>query len=332
MKTDLSANDIQQIARGFSSARILLTGVELNIFTLLSEEPLPAVEVVDRLKSDLRATTIFLDALTAMDLLIKKNGAYRTDPALLPLLTTESEESILPGLRHSAHLWKTWSHLTDVVLEGGPAKREEEDRGDRVSSFIGAMHIISSRAAPDIVKAISPENARALIDVGGASGSYTIEFLKTVPGLRATLFDLPDVIPMARERLTEQGLIDRVSLVPGDFNEDNLPGGHDLAFLSAIIHQNSPGQNLALYKNVYNALAPGGRVIVRDYAMSVDRVQPASGALFAVNMLVNTESGNSYTFEEIQGGLEEARFERVKLLQESGMYSLVEGFKPPLGR
>ena len=328
MKTSLSANDLQQTARGFSRARVLLTGVELGIFALLARSPLPAVDVVDKLKSDPRATTIFLDALAAMGLLVKESGRYRTVPALVPLLTDGSEESILPGLRHSAHLWNTWSQLTDVVMEGGPARRGEADRGDRIRAFIGAMHVTSSRAAPDIVEAVSPGKARALIDVGGASGSYTIEFLKTVPGMRATLFDLPDVIPMARERLTDQGLIDRVSLVAGDFNKDDLPAGHDLAFLSAIIHQNSHEENVALYKRVFDALDPDGRVVVRDYAMEGDRTRPASGALFAVNMLVNTDQGNSYTFDEIKGGLEQAGFERVNLLRENEMYSLVEGFKP----
>jgi precorrin-6B methylase 2 len=327
MKTDLSPESIQHIARGFSRARVLLTAVELDIFTLLTEVPLSVVEVVDGLKSDLRATTIFLDALVAMDLLIKEKNSYSTNPALAALLTADSEESILPGLMHTAHLWKTWSQLTDVVLDGGPAKDHETDHDDHLKAFIGAMHVGALRYAPKLVRAVDPGSAQNLIDVGGGSGSYTIGFLKTAPRMKATLFDLPEVISMARERISEEGLIDRVALVSGDYNGDDLPGGHDLALLSAIIHQNSHEQNVALYRNVYGALDHGGRIIVRDYAMNSDRTLPASGALFAINMLVNTKKGNSYTLEEIKGGLEEAGFERVKLLQESEMSSLVEGWK-----
>jgi ubiquinone/menaquinone biosynthesis C-methylase UbiE len=327
MKTDLSPESIQHIARGFSRARVLLTAVELDIFTLLTEVPLSVVEVVDGLKSDLRATTIFLDALVAMDLLIKEKNSYSTNPALAALLTADSEESILPGLMHTAHLWKTWSQLTDVVLDGGPAKDHETDHDDHLKAFIGAMHVGALRYAPKLVMAVDPGSAQNLIDVGGGSGSYTIGFLKTAPRMKATLFDLPEVISMARERISEEGLIDRVALVSGDYNGDDLPGGHDLALLSAIIHQNSHEQNVALYRNVYGALDHGGRIIVRDYAMNSDRTLPASGALFAINMLVNTKEGNSYTLEEIKGGLEEAGFERVKLLQESEMSSLVEGWK-----
>jgi len=327
MKNDLSAESIQHVARGFSRARILLTAVELDLFSLLSEGPLSTREVVSRLNSDLRATTILLDALTAMDLLIKESSNYSTDPALLPLLTAESERSILPGLMHTAHLWKTWSQLTDVVLSGGPASRSDTGEEERIEAFIGAMHVSALRSAPDLVRAVGPGVARNLIDVGGGSGSYTIGFLRAVPGMRGTLFDLSEVIPMARERISEEGLTDRVTLVGGDYNKDNLPGGHDLAFLSAIIHQNSHEQNVTLYSKVYEALDPGGRVIIRDYAMNSNRTEPSSGAMFAINMLVNTEGGNSYTYEEIRDGLEEAGFERVKLLQESEMSSLVEGFK-----
>ena len=328
MKTDLSAESIQHIAREFSRARVLLTGVELDIFTILANEPLSAEAVVDKLDWDLRATTIFLDALVAMGLLVKEGDRYGTSPQVVRLLTAGSEDSILSGLLHTGHLWKTWSRLTDVVQNGGPARKDETDNADHIKAFIGAMHVGALRIAPEIVKTVEPGAARNFIDVGGGSGSYTIGFLKTIPDMKATLFDLPDVIPMARERISEEGLIDRVTLVGGDYNKDNLPGGHDLALLSAIIHQNNHEQNVALYKKVYGALDSGGRVIVRDYAMSGDRTKPASGALFAINMLVNTVGGNSYTFEEIKGGLEEAGFERVKLLQESEMSSLVEAFKP----
>ncbi|MDF1527418.1 MAG: methyltransferase [bacterium] len=327
MKTDLSAESIQHMAQGFSRSRVLLTGVELDIFTLLKEHFLSAAEIVDRLNSDLRATTILLDALVAMELLAKERNRYRTNPEVALLLTADSEESILPGFMHTAHLWKTWSQLTEVVQDGGPAPRPEE-AGDRTKAFIGAMHVRALRDTPELVRAINPGTARNLIDVGGGSGSYTIGFLEAVPGMKATIFDLPDVIPMARERLADKGLSDRVDLVPGDYNTDELPPGHDLAFLSAIIHQNSHDQNVALYKKILHALDPGGRIIVRDCAMNTDRTRPTSGALFAINMLVNTSGGNSYTFDEIKGGLEEAGFGKVRQIQDSEMSSLVEGIKP----
>ncbi len=328
MTTELSRESIQKTARNFTETRILLTGVDLDLFSMLASEQLSAARIASRLNSNLRATTILLDALTASGYLNKEDGSYRTEPSLSSLLSKSAPESILPGLQHAAHLWKTWSQLTDVVLNGGPAKKLETDRKDYMKAFIGSMHLISAREVPKIIDAISPVRAKTFLDVGGASGSYVIAFLMAFPDMKATLFDLPDVVQMASERLSKENLLNRVELVAGDYNKDKLPPGHDLALLSAIIHQNSHEQNIALYKNVYSALDSGGRIVVRDYVMEPDRTEPASGTVFAINMLVNTEGGNSFTFEEIRDGLTEAGFESVLLIQKKEMSSLVEAWKP----
>jgi 3-hydroxy-5-methyl-1-naphthoate 3-O-methyltransferase len=124
-------------------------------------------------------------------------------------------------------------------------------------------------------------------------------------------------------------LSNRVTLVPGDFLVDQLPSGHDLAFVSAIIHQNSHKENLFLYKNIFGALNSGGRIVIRDHIMESDRTSPRDGAVFAVNMLMATEGGNTYTFEEISEGLAETGFVRVRLLQSGAhMDGLVEAYKP----
>ena len=329
MAREFTAESIFGIARSFMECRLLLTGVELNLFSLVASAPLSAEEIAGKVKGDLRATMILLDALSALGFLEKKDNHYRTAPSLVPLLSDSEPTSILPGLQHSAHLWQTWSQLTDIVHRGGPARRGDTVFADgRLSAFIGAMHVGAAGAADGIVAAISPGPAKALIDIGGGSGTYTIAFLKASPEMKATLFDLPPVVEMAQKRFSEAGLLDRVKLVPGDFYKDTLPSGHDLALLSAIIHQNSPEQNRALYQNIFQALVSGGRIIIRDHVMESDRTKPVSGAIFAVNMLVNTPGGGTYTLEEIREGLTKAGFERVKLLQTQGMFSLVEAFKP----
>jgi SAM-dependent methyltransferase len=143
------------------------------------------------------------------------------------------------------------------------------------------------------------------------------------------LFDRPEVVEIARVRLREEGLLSRVRLVAGDFYTDPLPGGHDLVFLSAIIHQNSPEQNEALFKKAFAALDPGGRLIVRDHILEPDRTRPTAGAIFAVNMLMGTAGGNCYTFEEIREGLERVGFTAIGLLQpDSRMDGLVEAHRP----
>jgi ubiquinone/menaquinone biosynthesis C-methylase UbiE len=196
-----------------------------------------------------------------------------------------------------------------------------------VESFIGAMHVIASRKAPDVVATIEPGNAKRPLDVGGGSSTYTLAFLDAAPEMRETLFDLPSVIEMARKRVHTAGVEDRVSLVSGDFYRDPLPLGHDLALLSAIIHQNSQEENKVLYRRVHDALDPGGRIVVRDYVMSSNRTTLPEGALFPMNMLAGTRGGNTYTYEKIADGLAAVGFHRIRLIQTQGMFPLVEGFR-----
>jgi SAM-dependent methyltransferase len=324
-----TATDVLRLARNFMESRILLTAAELDLFTILSGPALPAGEIADGIGADVRALTVLLDALAAMGLLVKEEGGYRTDPALSPALSAKGPDSVLPMVLHAAHLWERWSRLTAVV-RGKAAPLEGFSRGKgEMGAFIDAMHVVADPLAPAIVAAVGPGPARMLLDVGGASGTYTIAFLKAVPGMKATLFDRPGVVDMARRRIVEAGLLDRVTLVAGDFSRDALPGGHDLAFVSAIIHQNSPEENRRLFENVYRSLAAGGRIVIRDHVMKDDRTRPRDGALFAVNMLVGTEGGGTYTFDEIRSWLEAAGFSDVRLLQEGKhMDGLVDAVRP----
>ncbi|MEW6250269.1 MAG: methyltransferase [Planctomycetota bacterium] len=326
-----SADDVLGLTRGFTRSRILLTAAELDIFSLLAGEALPAAEVGRRIGGDERAVTILLDALAAMELLRKSSGAYHCEPAVAALLTADAPRSVLPMVLHHVGMWRRWSELTGIVHGDSAARgRVQASRSDvDLRAFIGAMHVVGMDVAREIAALLKPAQARVLLDVGGASGTYTIACLEQAPGLRATLFDRPAVVEMARERLSEAGLLDRVTLVGGDFDTDELPAGHDLALLSAIIHQNSRAENVELYRKVWRALVPGGRLVIRDHVMSPDRTRPVDGAVFAVNMLVGTPGGNTYTLDETRADLTRAGFVDVAAIRtDAGMHSLVEATKP----
>jgi SAM-dependent methyltransferase len=323
--------EILSLARNFMECRILLSGAELDLFTLLAPKPLSAQEVADRTRVTLRGITILLDALSALGLLTKQEGTYQCSPSISSLLSADAPGTILPWVLHMASVWKRWTELTGMV-QGLPTERKtgasERDLRD-LKSFIGAMHVIASPLAPQIVTAIRPYSSRSLLDVGGAMGTYTVAFLQAVPRMTATLFDRPEVVGIARQFLGEIGLLHRVTLVPGDFYQEDFPGVHDLAFVSAIIHQNSPGQNVNLFLKIFRSLEPGGRIIIRDHVMDPDRTRPRDGAIFAVNMLAGTPGGNTYTFDEIRTGLAQAGFVHIRLLQTGEqMDALVEAFKP----
>ncbi len=318
------------LIRKFMESRIFLTAAELDIFSLLSKHPMSAQEIADKIQVTLRGITILLDALVPMGLLEKKAEKYYCPAEVTALLSKDSPTSIMPMVMLSAVGWKRWSNLTEIVRYGlqnaGPSAFERSK--SEQETFILAMRTIAYRLAPGIVAAIKPIGAKKLLDIGGGSGSYTQAFLETYPDMKATLFDLPSVIKIAQTVLADADLIDRITFVPGDYNKDELPTGHDLALLSAIIHQNSPEQNIELYRKVYRALEPGGRLIIRDHVMSPDHTQPIRGTLFAVNMLIVTPEGRTYSFEEIKASLESAGFTKINLIQpDKQMNGLIEGFK-----
>jgi ubiquinone/menaquinone biosynthesis C-methylase UbiE len=190
------------------------------------------------------------------------------------------------------------------------------------------MHNVSAPYANQVIQAIRPRQFRHLLDIGGASGTWTIAFLRACPNAQATLLDLPQVIPMARQRLTEAGLADHVRLVAGDFMNDPLPTDADLAWVSAIVHQNSRGQNRLLFSKLFQTLIPGGRIVIRDILMEENHTQPVAGALFAINMLVATEGGGTFTFNELREDLESAGFGQVVVMhRDDGMNSVVVAHK-----
>lgn len=319
-----TAQSLLTLGRSFTESRILLSAAELDFFSIVEHRAQTAEEVCAHIGGDLRAIRILLDASAAMGLLTKTDGRYACPPEIARFLAADSPESILPMLRHSGGMWSRWSRLTEIAEgEAGRARSDEERQAAQQRAFIGAMHVVGRPLADAATEMIRPWESRRMIDIGGGSGTYTIACIRRAPELTGTLFDLPQVVEMARERLAAEGLLERVTLVAGSFEVDELPGGHDLALLSAIIHQNSPEENLALYAKAYRALEPGGRLIVRDHILSPDRLSPRAGALFAVNMLAGTPGGDCYTWEEIESGLREAGFAEVRLLRED---TTMDGF------
>jgi predicted O-methyltransferase YrrM len=264
-------------------------------------------------------------------MLEKKEEKYFCPDELAALLSKDSPTSVIPMLMLNIGGWKQWSDLTEIVRHGSKEDNLailDSNEGQN-ETFIDAMHVLAYRMAHGIIAVTNPGKAKKLLDIGGSSGSYTLAFLEAFRDMRATIFELPPVIKVAQKRLANNNILDRITFIAGDFHKDELPAGHDLVLLSAIIHLHSPEQNIELYRKIYRALEPGGRLVIRDHVMSPDHTKPASGALFAVNMLVVTPDGRTYSFEEIKSSLEAAGFIRVNLIQpDEHMNGLVEGFKP----
>lgn len=321
-----------ELGRSFQPACVMAAAAELNLFAVLARRSLTAGQAAQALRADARATGVLLDALVALRLLAKRADRYAPAAGVAEGLMAGGRQSVLAITQHQANCLRRWAQLAQVVQTGRPARRVPSNRGAAgdIAAFIGGMDDLSAPVADEVVACLKTVPFQHVLDVGGASGTWTMALLRARPGARATLFDLPVVLPLARRRLRTAGFLRRVRLAAGDFMRDPLPAGADLAWVSAIIHQNSRAENRRLFQKVFDALAPGGGIAIRDILMAPSRSAPVSGALFAVNMLVGTRRGGTYTFAEIRADLRAAGFTAARCLRrEPTMNCVVVARKAP---
>ena len=325
MPNPWTIDSVLDLMSGFQPACVLAAAAELDIFGMLAAAPLTAEQVAAKCHGDPRGTVVLLDALAALGFLTKQRNQYAA-AGVTDLLTETGRQSVLAMVRHQANCLRRWSELAQVVKTGAPAEKWPSIRGEAAdyAAFIEAMDNIARTMTDRVVADLAPLKFRRVLDVGGATGSWTIAFLRAYPQASATLFDLPVVMPQARQRLSAVGLIDRVTLAAGDFYKDPLPQGCDLAWVSAIVHQNSRAQNRELFAKLQATLPPGGQVLIRDILMEESRISPVSGAMFAVNMLVATQSGGTFTVAELSEDLAAAGFGDAKVLRnDEGMHAVL---------
>jgi (2Fe-2S) ferredoxin/SAM-dependent methyltransferase len=309
-------DDLNALVRGFQESRAVLTALELDLFTAVGEGT-RAPEVAARLHTDPRATELLLNALVSLTLLVKRDGVYHNSPAAARYLTAASRDNARPALLHTANLWHRWSNLTASVRAGGAvtdasAGVDAGDGADWTESFIAAMHRNAGERAPLVVRAVGVANVRRMLDVGGGSGAYSIAFAQANPALRADILDRAAVEPIARRHIQGAGLASRIQVRVGDLCSGPLGEGYDLVFLSAICHMLSPAENVDLLRRCREALAPGGRVVIQDFILEPDGTAPRFAALFALNMLVGTAGGASYSDSEYAAWLAGAGFGEVR--------------------
>jgi (2Fe-2S) ferredoxin/SAM-dependent methyltransferase len=317
--------NLNELVRGFMSSRVMLTALELDVFTAVNLGA-RAEEVAAKIHGDPRATEILLNALAGLKLLEKQNGVFHNTPVTARFFVEGSPDDARPGLMHTANLWRRWSTLTECVHAGSSVSRDRD--GEFVQAFIAAMDRNARERAQAVVQAVGAAGVRRMLDLGGGSAAYSIAFAKANPELTAEVLDLPDVVPLTREYIRKAGVEGRVSARPGDMLSTPLGTGFDLVLISAICHMFDPGQNRALLRRARHALSPEGRVVVQDFILEPDKTSPTWAALFSVNMLVGTRGGCSYSEPEYAGWLREAGFSEVHRIGLSGPSGLMIGTRP----
>jgi hypothetical protein len=321
----MNPNTIREFAASFQKSRILLSSFELDIFTNVDASGTSNNQIANNLHLDEHACERLLNALVALGFLEKQNHLFFNTTESFAFLSKKSSNYI-GGLMHLNHLWNTWSNLTQVVKTGISAHPAEiNERGEGwLFPFINAMHDRAKKQAPEQLANIDLSEIKSTLDIGGGSGAYSMQFVSIKPEIAATVFDLPNVVPITKIFLDKEGFSDKIKTHAGDYTKDDLPKGFDLAFLSAIIHSNSLEINQDLIKKCFDSLNKNGKIVIQDWIMNNDRTQPTSGAVFAINMLVGTEAGDCFTEKEVTEMLNASGFKNISRIEfESGLSQMV---------
>lgn len=310
--------DLLRKVNAFKESRAILTAIELNVFTHLNIQMLTAENLSLKTESDKRALERLLSVLVGVGLLRKiKEKYYNTDLAKQYLNKNSTE--YLGGLEHSSNLWDSWSTLTESVKKGSSVSDDQisEKTDAWQENFIKAMHGRGKKQAELMSYMIDFSSVKKMLDVGGGSGAFSFSFLNRNPEMTSIIFDLPEIIPFTKKYVEDSSLTDRIDVVRGNHLTDNLPSGNDLVFLSAVIHINSPEENILLIKKCYSSLNSNGKIVISDFIMNEDRLSPYNGALFALNMLTGTKHGDTYTENEIKRWLAEVGFSSIEFKETS---------------
>ncbi|MBQ9405143.1 MAG: methyltransferase domain-containing protein [Desulfovibrio sp.] len=337
--------NLENDSSGFMRSAVLAAMAELDVATMVlrCDNAATATQCASACSCDARAMQTLLDALVALGYFSKSGiGATAIYAVVAPyasLLDSRESESYIPMLRHRAHLQRHWSRLSWAVKNGTPQKESTSSflgaTQDSIT-FISAMNAIALRLAETTMKALDKAKVfdslppdMHMLDIGGASGTYTEAFLRKLPQATATLFDLPVGIAQAKKRFVDSDMEARVVLMEGDFTKTDFPDGFDFAWISAIIHQMGQEACRDLYRKTLAALKPGGMIAIRDFVMDDNKTSPEAGALFGINMLLCTAQGRVYAFDEIRTDLMSIGFDRVEhAVNVPTMSAVVTALKP----
>ncbi|MFF7891592.1 methyltransferase [Streptomyces sp. NPDC007907] len=327
--------EILQLTMAFYGSRALISAVELDLFTLLADKPLPLGELCDRAGIHLRGARDFLDALVALGLLEREGEeVYRNSPAADRYLDRR-KPGYVGGYARLADtkLFPVWARLTDALRTG---EKQVLSQGgffggyadpDAARGFLGAMDAVNSGVGHSLAGALDWGRYSSFVDLGGARGNLAAHLHRTHPHLRATCFDLPEMEPFFQEHMKSLKTTDHVRFVAGDFFTDALPRA-DVFIVGHILHYFGPGQREALVARIHRTLPPGGVVLVYDRMIDDDRRSAGLSLLGSLNMLLTSDEGREYTPAECVRWLSDAGFTDVRTTAVSGPDTLAIGRKP----
>jgi precorrin-6B methylase 2 len=333
---DVSAEDIMQFGLGFWASKVLLSAVELDLFTELAAAPLDGETLRQRLGLHSRGARDFFDALVALGLLGRQGDIYFNTPAA-DLHLDRNKPCHVGGwlqLANTQH-YPAWGSLIEALRTGKPQNgiTDGEDLFDsvysdpaRLAAYARAMTGHSLPSASALARRFPWARYCTLIDIGTAEGGAPVEISRVHPHLTGGGFDLPPVRPVFKTNVQEYGLEDRLEFYAGDFLREPLPSA-DVLVMGHILHDWNLEVKRKLLAKAHAALPKGGALIVYDQMIDDERRTNAAGLLMSLNMLVRTQGGFDYTGADCIGWMRAAGFAEVRHEHLSGPHSMVVGIK-----
>ncbi len=328
---------ILQVGLGFWASKVLLSAVELELFTHLARGPQNLAGLQGSLGLHPRAARDFLDALVALGFLSRSGGNY-CNTASTEVFLDKHKPSYVGGILEMANhrLYPFWGHLTEALRTGQP--QNEVRTGDmplfqtlysdpaRLKQFLQAMSGISHGGNMAIARQFPWANYKTFTDAGAAQGDLAVQIALANPHLTGIGFDLPEVGPIFEEYVQLNGVADRVRFAAGSFFDLPLPKA-DVMLMGHVLHDWGLDDKRMLIKKAYEALPKGGALIVYEAIIDDDRSKNAFGLMMSLNMLVETPGGFDYTGADCQGWMREAGFRETRVEHLVGPDSMVIGIR-----
>ncbi|HEY3837504.1 MAG TPA: methyltransferase [Bryobacteraceae bacterium] len=328
---------ILQVGLGFWPSKILLSAVEMELFTDLAKGPQSLEQLQGRHGLHPRSARDFLDALVALGFLQRTGGVYANTPATDHFLD-KHKPSYIGGILEMANqrLYTHWSHLTEALRTGLP-QNETRNGGvplfeaiyadpARLKSFLGAMTGISHGANMEIARKFPWSRYQSFADAGAAQGDLATQIALANPHLSGIGFDLAEVGPIFEEYVEKNGVADRVRFVGGSFFEEALPKA-DVILMGHILHDWGLDDKRMLIRKAHDAVPEGGALIVYESIIDDDRSRNAFGLMMSLNMLIETSAGFDYSGADCQGWMKEAGFRDTRVEHLLGPDSMVIGIR-----
>ncbi|SDO73602.1 Dimerisation domain-containing protein [Desulforhopalus singaporensis] len=313
METGWSVGKLLDISSGYWKGCVVQAAVRLDLFSCLGDTDSTADEVACNAGTDPRATSLLLDALAALKLIDKVGGRYCNSEFSKTFLVRESPSYQGHIIKHHHHIMDGWVQLDKAVTTGKKVARRSYGEQAERESFLLGMFNLASNLAPKIAEKFPLKDRKHLLDLGGGPGTYAIQFCLKNPGLKAVIFDRPTTEPFARKTVDRYQLGERIRFVGGDFTVDPLgDDSYDAVWMSHILHSNTLEQCEKFIIKAAQLLDPGGLLMVHDFFLNAEKDGPEFPALFALNMLVGTDGGRSYSSAEVTSLLHRCGFSQVK--------------------